>query len=440
MVRSRDRRLSFFADNVSNHLQRFLRENFVYPQILPNEYRYRLERLQRKVQERELDVFIVSSFESIFYLTGAGFEPLERPFFLLVRANCPPILLVPKLDQEHMAKARGVDRQNIVSYREYPAPAADAWPERLRELLAEDQEIGLEPSLSREISDQLQGYSLRTEPLIEQLRMIKSPAEIRMIRRAARYADIGVRHLLAASYFGSTVAEGFAETRKVSAQIIREVEDWDPLTTRVLMATWAAPRSAMPHSVPSLDDRLETGPHVALVLTRVNGYAAESERTYFTATPPNNSRAMFAAMAEARRLALGRIKPGVLCSDIDAVVNDFLAKEGFSSDDQRLHRTGHGIGLGTHEAPWIAAGSQDRLSENMVVSIEPGIYLNGVGGVRHSDTVVVTRDGHELLTNCSRDLDSLTIGNWKPLAKLSGSLLRRKLGLKGRRLPQRGKS
>ena len=132
---------------------------------------------------------------------------------------------------------------------------------------------------------------------------------------------------------------------------------------------------------------------MALVLSRVNGYAAESERTYFTTPPSGEVRKAFEAMTEARHIALEMIRPGVPCSEVDAAVNDYLRNEGYSGEDQRLHRTGHGIGLGTHEAPWIAEGSGDRLAENMVISVEPGIYLQGVGGVRHSDTVVVTKDG-----------------------------------------------
>lgn len=402
-------------------------------QISPEEHCQRLKDLQRKLKERELDLFIVTSFESIFYLTGAGFEPLERPFFLLVEADGPPVLLVPKLDQKHMAKAHGIERHNIISYREYPAPMASSWPSRLKVALPGHGQIGVEPTVRREITDQLEDFSLRTESLVEQLRLIKSPAEVEMIKRAARYADLGVKHLLSASYFGAMVAEGFAETRTVSTKIIREVDNWDPLTTKVLMATWAAPYSAMPHSVPALDHRLEQGPHVALVLTRVNGYAAESERTYFTAPVSNEVRTAFAAMSEARRLAFDMIKPGLACSELDATVNAFLSKEGFRDEDQRLHRTGHGIGLGTHEAPWIAEGSEDRLSENMVISVEPGIYLKDVGGIRHSDTVLVTKDGHKRLTRFPQDLDSLVLQSWKPTARLKGLLVRRRLGLTGRR-------
>lgn len=403
------------------------------PHISPEEHCQRLKNLQRKVKERELDLLIVTSFESIFYLTGAGFEPLERPFFLLVKAEGPPVLLVPKLDQEHMAKAHGVERHDIISYREYPAPMASSWPSLLKEALPGRGQIGVEPTVRREIVDQLGDFSLRTEPLVEQLRLIKSPVEVEMIERAARYADLGVKHLLSASYSGAMVAEGFAETRTVSTKIIREVDNWDPLTTKVLMATWAAPYSAMPHSVPALDHRLERGPHVALVLTRVNGYAAESERTYFTAPVSNEVRTAFATMLEARQLAFDMIKPGLDCNELDATVNAFLRKEGFLGEDQRLHRTGHGIGLGTHEAPWLAEGSEDRLSENMVISVEPGIYLKDVGGIRHSDTVVVTKEGHKRLTRLPTDLDSLVIQGWKPTARLKGLLVRRRLGLTGQR-------
>nr|WP_240923064.1 MULTISPECIES: hypothetical protein [Pseudomonas] len=140
---------------------------------------------------------------------------------------------------------------------------------------------------------------------MEQLRLVKSPAEIALIRRAAHYADRGVAELFVHSYYGATVAEGFARISQVTQAIIRETPSWDALATRVLMASFPAPLSAMPHAVPSPGDRLLAGPHVTLVLTRVNGYAAESERTYFTAPPTRQERQLFALMAQARRIGLG---------------------------------------------------------------------------------------------------------------------------------------
>ena len=252
--------------------------------ISAEEHRDRLVKLGASIARAGLDLFIVSSFDSIYYLAGAGFEPLERPFFLLVyplNARAP-LLLVPKLEEEHMRKAH----------------------------------------------------------------------------------------------------------------------------------------------IPGLKDRLEEGPHVALVATRVNGYAAECERTYFTVLPDREIRRAFDAMFEARRRAFTLVRPGISCSDLDEEVHEYLRSEGYGSEDQRLHRTGHGVGLGNHEAPWIAEGSTDVLTENMVISIEPGIYLKGKGGVRHSDTVLVTRDGYELLTSFPDDLKSLTIKGWKLLTRLKGAYVR----------------
>jgi Xaa-Pro dipeptidase len=105
-------------------------------------------------------------------------------------------------------------------------------------------------------------------------------------------------------------------------------------------------------------------------------------------------------------------------------VNEFLRQEGYAQEEERLHRTGHGFGLGNHEAPWIAEGSDDQLAENMVISIEPGVYLRGIGGVRHSDTVLITKDGHEVLTNLPRELGSLVIRSWKPFTRMKGWLVR----------------
>jgi Xaa-Pro dipeptidase len=401
--------------------------------ISRDEYRRRLERLESAVAEADQEVFLVTSFDSIYYLTGAGFEPLERPFFLAVypRGVRAPTLLVPRLDAEHMENARrSVPEIQIRAYWEYPAPDGRRWIDGLRAILGSARRIGIEPSLRRDIADELRDLSVEVTPLVEGLRLVKSPDEVAMIRRAAHYADRGVEELLAAAYRGATVAEGFARTGALSRAIIRQVTDWEILTTRVLLATWAAPRSARPHSIPDLNDRLREGPHVALSLLRVNGYAAESERTFFTARPSPESQRAFRAMEEARALGFRMIRPGVACGELDAAVNEFLRNEGYACEDCRLHRTGHGIGLGNHEAPWVAEGSADLLAENMVISVEPGIYLKGQGGFRHSDTVLVTRDGHECLTRYRSDIESLTIRGWRLMTRFKGVLIGRALRLK----------
>ncbi len=330
---------------------------------------------------------------------------------------------------------RSVPQVQIRTYWEYPAPDGRKWIDGLRAILGDARRVGIEPSLRRDIADELRDLSVEVAPLVEGLRVVKSPDEVAMIRRAAHYADRGVEELFAAAYRGATAAEGFARTGALSRAIIRQVADWELLTTRVLLATWAAPRSARPHSIPDLNDRLREGPHVALSFLRVNGYAAESERTFFTADPSPESRGAFRAMQEARALAFRMIRPGLACGELDAALNEFLRAEGYAGEDCRLHRTGHGIGLGNHEAPWVAEGSADVLAENMVISVEPGIYLKGLGGFRHSDTVLVTRDGHECLTHHRSDIEGLTIRGLRPMTRLKGALIRRALGLKEKAAP-----
>lgn len=393
------------------------------------EYCERLDRLATLVRTADLERFLVTAPESIYYLTGVPFEPLERPFFLLVGGGVVE-LLVPKLEERHMRAACGVTA--IHTYPEYPAPAGKGWADRLRSLLGPKGRLGVEPHLRRDISDELGDLETVCVPLVERLRVVKSPPEVAMVRRAARFADDGVGELLNASYSGATVAEGFARTGAVTRRIIREVPDWEPLTTKVVMATWSAPGSAEPHSVPGLTDELGEGPHVALVLTRVNGYCAESERTYFTVPPPPEVRRAFRAMEEARRVAFGMLQPGAHCGEIDAAVTAFLNREGYSGSDRRLHRTGHGIGIAHHEAPALADGSGEVLEPGMVVSIEPGIYLEGVGGFRHSDTVLVTESSYELLTLAPASLEELNVGGPRLRARLRGFAVRRALRLSGK--------
>ena len=333
-----------------------------------------------------------------------------------------------------MQNAHNIDPDNVHSYGEYPAPHGQGWQDRLADEIGTATSIGVEPTLTQEYFVVLARYEPRMLPLVEDLRLVKTATEIRMIRRAADYADLAVERLLAASYYGATVAEGFAATRSVMGPMIRDVLDWDPLTSSVLMASWAAPHSAQPHSIPRLYDVLKDGPHVALALTRCNGYAAECERTYFTSPPDDRSIAAFKAMMEARRLAFSFVKPGMPCAELDARVSEFLSAEGYRNEEQRLHRTGHGFGSGNHEAPWIAEGSDQVLEENMVISIEPGINADGFGGIRHSDTILVTRDGYEVLTISPPDIDSMTMNGMRLVARIKGWRIRSVLRIKGWRI------
>lgn len=392
------------------------------------DFRRRHEMLVDAVRAAGLRHYVVTSSENIFYLTGATFDPLERPFFLVIGADASRRMLVPVLEVDHMRKAWGVDPQSIYFYREFPAPPGAGWAERLLDGELLTGAFAFDDSTPFAIGEVLTKAGGQASDLLVDIRMVKSEWEIEQVQRAARYADWGVQQVMRAAWHGGSVAETYAPTQSLMRKIIREVPHWDALATKVIAASWPAPLSAEPHSIPRIGDRLGAGPHVAMVLTRVNGYAAESERTFFTTAPTQQERELFGTMTRAREVAFKMIRPGVACAEIDASVNAFLDGEGFGDFRTRLHRCGHGFGLGNHEPPWIAVGSSHVLAQNMLISIEPGVYASGVGGYRHSDTVLVTSDGYRCLTRVPTDLDALVVGKKTIHHRIASYLTRRTLG------------
>lgn len=395
--------------------------------ISNSEYQQRIDRLKHAMSRLDLDGYLVTNRENMFYLTGLVCDPFERPFFLLIKQDGLPTFLVPKLEESHIQSQ--YDPEQVSTYWEYPAPEGQGWSNLVPELLEGVIHLGVEPSLKMEISSALCEQELRAIPLVERLRTVKSMQEIEWIKRASECAVEGVKLLLAASYNDSWVVEGFADTRKLMKHVMDASDDFNPLLSKAVMGTWAAPRSAQPHSIPKLNDVLRKHSHIALVLTSVAGYAAECERTYFTTRPTSEMRDYFQIMLEARRIGLDMVRPGVKCCEIDAATREYFEDKGMA--EGLLHRTGHGLGLSYHaEAPWIAEGSDEVLQPGMVLSIEPGIYLPGVCGFRHSDTILVTEKGSEILTKSEDSLNDLIISGWKPWRKLKGKLVRRSLGLK----------
>jgi len=389
--------------------------------ITKKELEQRRSDFESLVKTAELDGFLVGSTEGIYYLTGAAYVPEERPFFILFRPEKKPVLIVPKLEEAHMQKA-GIGR--VVSYDEFPA--VQGWAEVLIETAANLNCIGVEPELSVQAMEMIKGISLTPSCLLSDMRMVKSPGEIEAIRETAAWADLGMKEILKASYKGATVAEIFSRSRAVQARVIRETR-YDPVASSFLMASWPAPFSAQPHGIPKVEDRMGKGPLVALSYLRVNGYGAEVERTYFHHCPTSDEQDLFYHMTGARAMAASMVRPGVSCHDVDEAVFDYLKSNGL--DQYILHRTGHGIGLGNHEGPYLARGSRDILEQNMVVSIEPGIYIPDVGGFRHSDTYVVTKEGCTALTFSKDKLEDLILTGLKPLARLRGVVIRKSLGL-----------
>jgi len=392
------------------------------------EFQRRADAVCAAMRAAGLRQLVLTDTDNLFYLTGATFDALERPFFLILGADGGRQLVVPALELDHLGKAWGA-QDRVSTYREYPAPAGATWHDALLGKGLLQRGFAFEPSMPLSMAQVLLDAGGEPHELMEGIRIIKSAWEIAAIERAAHYADWGVRQILRNASEGALVAETFTPGQALSRKIIRETPDWDPVATRVICGAWPAPLSAEPHAIPRLDMTLNEGPHVAMVLTRVNGYAAESERTFFTTRPDPRARELFHLLEAARERAFALVRPGMHCAELDWQVNRFLAGCGYAGDSVRLHRCGHGFGLGNHEPPWIAEGSEHVLQENMVISIEPGIYLAGEGGYRHSETVLVTARGYRCLTKAPIRLSELVLGRPRLRHRLQRNLIRNALNL-----------
>ncbi len=371
--------------------------------MLKDELIKRIKTLQKKLEIENLDSYIVTSEDNIWYLTNITYKPEERPFFIIIQQKNKPILIVPKLEESHLNKI--IIDCTILSYWEYPAGKGENWFDVLNDVTKHFERVGFETYIKVDLFDHIHVKEKVQIDLVDEMRKVKSEFELRQIIQTARYCDKGMGMIFESAYEGATVVEAFSLSRNIQTKLIQK-KMFDPITTSLLTAVWPAPTSAMPHSIPNLSDRLGKGPNVAMSYFRINGYAAECERTFFLTSPNEEEREHFDNMMRARKLALNLIKPGMRASDIDTEVKYFLIKKGYA--ENMLHRVGHGIGLGNHEAPWVAEGSKDVLEENMLISVEPGLYFEGVGGYRHSDTVLITKNGCEFITQFPDDISSMT--------------------------------
>ena len=393
--------------------------------ISKSEYKQRIQLIQDKIKTSQIDSLVISEEEDIYYLTGLTYKSLERLFLLVIKENNVSFI-VPKMELAHLKKVDNVNE--IESYWEYPAQKPERWKDILLEKVRDSKLIGIGGKTPFEISAFLTSVNLKTveNSILEQHRWIKSNAEIQLIKQASKYCDFSINELNKNAYFGMSELEVFSIGRSIQQKVIKETP-FDYLATNILVAAWPSRISYQPHGIPKVSDVLVEGSHISLAFLRVNGYSAELERTFFTSKPTKEQEEAFELMMEARRRSYAILKSGTIAEDVDLAAKQILIDQGLK--ENLMHRTGHGIGLGNHEGPYLAEGDKTVLKENMVVSIEPGIYIEGVGGFRHSDTVLITKNGYEILTNCPDDIKSLTFTNSKPLQKLKGNIVKKMYGI-----------
>jgi Xaa-Pro dipeptidase len=363
----------------------------------------RLEKLQAAMAAEGLDHYLCHDPANIFYLTNFANYVHERPFILLVPASGAMTFLTPKLEESHVW-ARARCELNLLQYFEFPAPPGQGWQDRLREVMPEGQVVGVESQCPMAVFDAVPGRA-RVLDLVDDLRQVKSAYEIARISYTSALLSDGHAQLMAAAAPGQLP---LLLHKEVSGALMQRLLTDNPnsnvLNSKFNAVVQPPSLSHDPHNFTDLFCVLETGgPHVSIVQGLANGYGAEIERTWFIDEIPETARAPFEDMLEARALAAGLTVPGASMADVDRRVNELLSSRGYG--DHLLHRTGHSFGVTDHEGPFLAEGYEREIVPGMVFSIEPGIYLPGVGGFRFSDTVLVTPGGNRQLTSGPETLE-----------------------------------
>ncbi|NUR75069.1 MAG: aminopeptidase P family protein [Thermoleophilia bacterium] len=234
-----------------------------------------------------------------------------------------------------------------------------------------------------------------THGLVDGIRAVKEEEEIAKLRKAARIADRGFEALTAETFIGRSEKEIAWRLRE-----LLHAHGADDLSFDTIVAS--GPNGALPHAHPS-ERIVDRGTLVTVDWgVRVDGYCSDCTRTVSTGGLPNELRRAFDVCLEAQKRACASVKAGMTGVDADAIARDPITDAGFGASFG--HGLGHGVGLMVHEAPRLSTESTDTLQPGHVVTIEPGIYLPGVGGCRIEDLAVVREDGVELLTSFPKEL------------------------------------
>lgn len=386
--------------------------------IPKNELLQRQKRFTNNLIKQGLDGAVLFSNVNIFYLTGFHFWPTERPIALIIGADSNVKLLVPRLELEH-AEAFAVVNE-VTCYPEYPGTRHPM--QYLRDLFNQDN------ASAKNIGYDSNGYGspygyrgatltelfpdigwLGIGRTLEEMRYIKSGNEIQLIKESLRWSNLS--HELLQKYSKDGENEIDITTRASSEATYAMVQELGPTflphgpTAYIVFRGQIGPMSAFPHAVTSNltlknGDTLVTGADAA-----VWGYHSELERTMFVNEYTEEQRKYFQIMYDAQEVAFAAIKPGVKCSYVEEQVQFYFKEQNVLHLTR--HHTGHSIGLLNHEGPFLDLGDHTIIEKGMVFTIEPGIYVGGLGGFRHSETLLVTEGGNELLTTYPREIDKL---------------------------------
>ena len=359
-------------------------------------YLGRRDKLRRALKKSGADAILVTNFTNVTYLTGFTGDDS----FLLVRRDGDVILsdfrYITQLEEESPGLETHIRRHSVTM----PETVATVVKKAKigRPALEADSATW---ALLNQIEESCKSAEVTpTSGLVEALREIKDKHEIADIRASIRVAEKAFAALRATI----TPEKTELQVRNELEYQMRLLGAGEPGFPSIIAT---GPRAALPHAVPT-SRRIDSA-DILLVDwgARVNLYRSDLTRVLVTGRISTKLERIYRVVLNAQRQAIDAIRPGVTGKEIDAVARDAIADAGFGKHFG--HGLGHGIGLDIHELPRLAMTSTTVLKAGMVVTVEPGIYLPGWGGVRIEDDVLVTRDGHEVLTSVPKTFEETIV-------------------------------
>jgi len=360
----------------------------------------RMEKLISLLKKHELDGLVLNPGPSLVYLTGLHFHLMERPVVLIVSQDGSSVMVLPELE---IGKLQADKPQiNAFTYSDDPATWGAAFERAGDSLALEGGQIGVEPTRLRFLEINYLGQALPHIDFVDgsavlaDLRMIKDEHEVANMRKAAQIAQQAIRLTLA------KIKAGMREKDIANELIINLLRAGSdprlPFSPIVAMGE----NSANPHALPT--DRVLRDGDLLLIDwgAGYEGYFSDITRTFtFSDVDPELIK-IGEIVHEANRAGREAGKSGMDAGVVDRAARSVIARAGYGS--AFIHRTGHGLGMDAHEPPYIFDESGIILAPGMTFTVEPGIYLEGKGGVRIEDDVVVTEKGLESLTDLPRDV------------------------------------
>lgn len=366
----------------------------------------RIEKLREFMAAQSLDCCMLSGPENMGYISGLQAIQYSRPIRVVVTEKSSH-LIIPALEEDHARHIETAIEHLHVYYEHPPKAIENPGPfEILKELLTEKPNavVGVEANvLSSKQADMLEGWGLRLVDIsghLTKIRAIKDEYEKDCIREAGRLCCYAMGVSLENARPGISELE-FEQYGTAALYNLITGDDYPYVfSSPTCFTPSGVERTNMPHVFSGLRQFKDGDMVIHVRKPAINGYHGELERTFCVGKPTDEVKRAFSAMVEAQMAVLDAIRPGVTSKEMDSLARGVLKKYGY--DDYAIHRCGHGQGLGRHEEPFLIYDSDLVLEEDMVFTVEPGIYIPGVGGFRHSDTLILTKDGYENTTEFKR--------------------------------------